>query len=279
MDNQSTIKWRPLWKVWIPIFLFLIPLILEDQLLGTIFTPYIYGLILIAFGILYYFRTKLWQSAVLTIVMAVTIWFYFLSRRPDQTIETFQLIDIYLGQEALTWMKDYITMPVWFIFLALTAITFFTIGPTLSKALDLEGSAIRLFKLSARQVFSEGNGFTDRPYTAGSHSYNRDELIGFATFLEGKKICLAEYPDKGIKLIFSMGISPLCKKYRNRISYVMFKDNGELTVFISEKDYKQYRKQYTFDQLCEMMGKTFLRFAEYYKINKEQRILTELKSV
>lgn len=279
MDNQSTIKWRPLWKVWIPIILFLIPLILEDQLLGTIFTPYIYGLILIAFGILYYFRTKLWQSAVFTIVMAVTIWFYFLSRRPEQTIETFQLIDIYLGQEALVWMKDYITMPIWFIFLALTAITFFTIGPTLSKALDLEGSAIRLFKLSARQVLSEGNGFTDRPYTAGSHSYNRDELIGFALFLEGKKICLAEYPDKGIKLIFSMGISPLFKQYRDRISYVMFKDNGELTVFISERDYKQYRKQYTFDQLCEMMGKTFFRFAEYYKINKEQRIITELKTV
>jgi hypothetical protein len=76
-----------------------------------------------------------------------------------------------------------------------------------------------------------------------------------------------------------MGISPLCKKYRDRISYVMFKDDGELTVFISEKDYKQYRKQYTFDQLCEMMGKTFLRFAEYYKINKEQRIIIELKSV
>jgi len=268
-----------MWKVWIPIILLLIPLILEDQLLGTLFTPYVYGLILIAYGIIYYSRTKLWQSAVLAIVMAVTIWFYFLAERPGRTVETFQLIDIYLGQETLVWMKDYITMPVWFIFLALCAITFFTIGPIISKALDLEGSAIRLFKLSARQVFSEGNGFTDRPYTAGKHSYNRNELIGFASFLEGKKICLAEYPAKGIKLIFSMGISPLCKKYRNRISYVMFKDNGELTVFISEKDYKQYRKQYTFDQLCEMMGKTFLRFAEYYKSNKEQRIITELKTV
>ena len=279
MDNQSTIKWRPLWKIWIPIILFLIPLILEDQLFGTIFTPYIYGLILIAYGIVYYSRTKLWQAAVLAITTAVTIWFYFLAERPERTVETFQLIDIYFGQETLAWMKDYITMPVWFIILALNAVTTFILVPTFSKALFLEGSAIRLFKLTARQVFSEGNGFTDRPYTAGSHSYNRDELIGFALFLEGKKICLAGYPDKGIKLIFSMGISPLCKKYRNRISYVMFKDNGELTVFISEKDYKQYRKQYTFDQLCEMMGKTFLRFAEYYKINKEQRIINELKTV
>jgi hypothetical protein len=125
----------------------------------------------------------------------------------------------------------------------------------------------------------ERNGFTERPFNAGKHPYTRNELFGFTSFLETKNICMAEFSEKGIKLMFSMGISPLCKKHRDRITYVMFEDNGGLTVFISAGDYKQYRKQYTFDQLCEMMGKTFLRFAEYHNSNNENRITTELKSV
>lgn len=277
MTSSTPIKWRPTWKLWIPLILFLVPLILEGQIFRTTFTPYVYSVLLIIYGFIYYFRTKLWQAILFTIVMAITISVYFLAARPERTLYSFELIGIVPGPECLPWILSHITMLLWFGILIINAIVFFTVGPLLTKALDLETSAIRLFKLSARSVVNEQNGFTDRPFTAGHHSYNENELMGFASFLEGKNICLAQFPENGVKLMFSMGISPLCIKYRDKVSYVMFDKNGILSVFISKNDYRQYRKQYSFDQLCEKMGNTFLRFAEYYKNHNEKRILTELK--
>jgi len=279
MTTNSTIKWRPTWKVWIPVFLFLIPLILEGQLLGTIFTPYVYGLFVFVIGIIYYFRLKLWQSYVVMTMTTIAVWTYFLAARPEQTADMIYLLGMDPGRYFVQWIKAYMTMPIWFVILIINFIIFYSLGPVLMKALDLEKAAIRLFKLAAREVTDETNGFTDRPYHAGEHPYTRDRIIGFASFLEGKKICRAEFSGNGIRFIFSMGISPLNNKYKDQLSYVDFGDDNSLNIFISGKDYKQYKKQYTFSQLCELMGKTFLRFAEYYVNNNENRIITEMKSV
>ncbi|MEN8224273.1 MAG: hypothetical protein ABFS05_02835, partial [Bacteroidota bacterium] len=279
MLSDSSIKWRPIWKVWIPIALFLIPLILEGQLIGTIFTPYIYGLLVLIYGLVYYFRTKLWQAFVLMTVMCIAICWYFLAERPGQTIETFELIGFSPDPGLLPWIKSYITIQLWLAILITNFVIFYTLGPVLTKALALEKNAIRLFRLSARQVHDERNGYTERPFNAGKHNYKRDELYSFTSYLETKKVCIALFPGNGIKYLFSMGTSPLLKSKQDKLSHVFFGDNGDMSIFISKEDYRQYRKQYTFDQLCEMMGKTFLRFAEYHKLNNEQRIITELKSV
>jgi len=158
-------------------------------------------------------------------------------------------------------------------------VIFYTMGPKVMKALELEKNAIRLFKISARQVFEEKNGYTDRPFNAGKHTFQQNEMIGFAAFLEEKKICLAIFPGNGVKFVFSMGTSPLVKSKQEGLSHVFFSSGGDLSVFISAHDYRQYRKQYTFDQLCEMMAKTFIRFAEYYNTSNERTIITELRSV
>ena len=279
MSASNTIKWRPTWKVWIPIVLFMIPLILEKEIFGTYFSPYVYGLFVFVIGIIYYFRLKQWQAFVVMAMMTITICAYFLAARPEKIEEMILLLGLDPGPIFVPWLKTYLTMPIWFVMLIINSIIFYSLGPMLMKALDLEKSAIRLFKLAAREITDEANGFTDRPYYAGKHSYTRDRIIGLASFLEEKKICLAEFQGSGIRFIFSMGISPLSNKYKDTLSYVDFGDDGSLNVFISERDYKQYKKQYTFSQLCELMGKTFLRFAEYYVNNNEKRIITEMKSV
>jgi len=222
---------------------------------------------------------KLWQSVVVMTMMAIAIWGYFLAARPEQTEEIILLLGVDPGAGFVPWLKSYMTMPVWFAILIINFVIFYSLGPILLKALGLEKAAIRLFRLAAREITDETNGFTDRPYHAGEHPYTRDRIIGFASFLEEKKLCRAEFPGSGIRFIFSMGISPLNNKYKDQLSYVDFGDGGSLNVFISERDYKQYKKQYTFSQLCELMGKTFLRFAEYYVNNNENRIITEMKSV
>jgi hypothetical protein len=209
---------------------------------------------------------------------AVAIWTYFLAARPEETRYTFELIGLDPGPYFVPWLQTYWPLPAWLGVLVLNAVIFYSLGPKLLKALALEGSAIRLFKLAAREVSGEQNGFTGRPFQAGTHNLVRNEVIGFASFLEQKKICRAEFIGKGIKLIFSMGISPLSNKHLDNLSYVQFGDNGNLSVFISRSDYSQYKKEYTFNQLCELMGKTFLRFGEYYKDHNEKRIITEIKS-
>ena len=275
---DSTIKWRPIWKVWIPIVLFLVPLILEGQMIGTSFVPYVYSLILIIYGIVYFFRIRMWEALLITITMAIAICWYFLAERPVMARESFLLIGLDFGDAFWVWTSQYITTHIWFAVLALNFTIFFTAGPRLTKAIDLERNAIKLFRLTARPVFEEGNGYTERPFDAGKHQYDIKKLTGFTSFLEDKKICLAQYPGNGIKYIFSMGASPLVRSQRDKLSHVFFANDGNISVFISKSDYKQYRKQYTFDQLCNMMGQTFFRFMEYYNDNNERRIITEIKT-
>jgi hypothetical protein len=279
MASTSIIKWRPIWKVWIPILLFLVPLILESQMAGTLFTPYLYGILLLIYGLIYYFRTRLWQAPVITLTTALAIWIYFITERPERTIDTLNIAGIPAGGSFQQILEQYFTLPVWFVFLVISFISFVTIGKTILHALDLESAAIRLFKISAVKIIDEKNGYTERPFTGGKHSFNDEQLFSFALFLEKKRIVLTEYTEQGVKLIFSMGISPLSNNSMGKVSYVMLSNDGSYTVFIAPNDYRQYKKQYTFDQLCEMMGNTFLRFAKYYTSNNEKRIITELKSI
>ena len=279
MTTTSIIKWRPIWKFWIPILLFLVPLILEGEMAGTLFTPYLYGILVLIFGLIYYFRTRLWQAPVLALTLTLALWIYFLTERPGITVETLKLAGIPAGDTFQQMLEQYFTLPVWFVFLVISFISFVTIGKTIVHAFDLETAAIKLFKLSAIKLIDEQNGYTERPFSGGKHSFNEEQLFSFALFMERKKIVLAEYAENGVKLIFSMGISPLSKKSRGKVSYVLLGSDGSYTVFIAQHDYRQYKKQYTFDQLCEMMGNTFLRFAKYYASNNEKRIITELKSI
>lgn len=276
---KSIIKWRPIWKFWIPILLFLVPLILEGEMAGTLFTPYLYGILVLIFGLIYYFRTRLWQVPVVALTLTLALWIYFLTERPGRTVETLKLAGIPAGDTFQQMLEQYFTLPVWFVFLVISFISFVTFGKIFAHALDLESAAIRLFKISAVKLVDENNGYTERPFTGGKHSFNEEQLFGFAMFLEGKKIVLAEYADNGVKLIFSMGISPLSNRSGGKVSYVMLNNDGSYSVFIAQHDYRQYRKQYTFDQLCKMMGDTFLRFAKYHAGNNENRIITELKSI
>ena len=62
--------------------------------------------------------------------------------------------------------------------------------------------------------------------------------MGLTAFLEKEKVCIGTFPAKGIRYIFSMSISPLNRNQLDNLSYVEFGDDGNLSVFISEMDYK-----------------------------------------
>jgi hypothetical protein len=62
------------------------------------------------------------------------------------------------------------------------------------------------------------------------------------------------------------------------VSHVVIGYDGNLTVGVSEKDYRDYRERLSFDQLCASLADIFARFFDYYRKGLESRIIVELKS-
>lgn len=214
-----------------------------------------FGLFFIIFGIFEFHRTKLITYLILGLLWGTGTWHSLV-----------QFVDFFLS------LKTYIVhVIVSFVALILAWSVFY--GNE-----KLESNARRLFNLAAEHVHEAFNGFTDRPYSASKFEYTRDEILGFARFLGGKKIVKSIIQEKVVILAFSMGISPLKEPDLQLISYVSFDNEGNISVHISEYDYKRFKEELTFDHLCASLGDVFKRFLEYYKKGSESRIIVELKS-
>jgi hypothetical protein len=150
--------------------------------------------------------------------------------------------------------------------------------PLLHSQERFEANARRLFKLAVELVSETSNGYTHRPFAAGRIEINKEDLLGFVRFMNGKLIARAIRQKNLTYLIFSMNKSVLKVEEPSEVSYFEMTEGGELSVKISEKDYRQYRATFNFNQLNENMASVFFRFLDYYKSGNETRILTELKT-
>ena len=150
--------------------------------------------------------------------------------------------------------------------------------PVLSSQEKFEMNARKMFKLAAEYVAETSDGFTQRPFTAGRISINREDLMGFVRYLDGKYIARSFLEGEVVFLAFSLNRSVLAITDPRQASYVSIDASGALTVKVSEGDYKQYRATFNFDQLCASMAGVFVRFMDYYREGKEQRIMNELKT-
>ncbi len=151
--------------------------------------------------------------------------------------------------------------------------------PKINKAVKLEIQARNLFRLAAQQVFDVSSGYTNRPFSGGKTDADRNEILGLARYLSGKEILIFDAGPDLVTYAFSMNTSPLVDPQLNNVSYVSFTKDGNISVHISEADYKQYKNKLSFDQLCGSFANVFKQFLEYYKDGNEDRIVTELKSV
>ena len=231
-----------------------------DQRRGILTTKPLYssitfGLFFIILGIFEFYRTKLVTYLILGLLWGTGTWHSLV-----QFVDSFLSLQTYIvhvfvsfGALALGWSVFY--------------------GNE-----KLESNARRLFNLAAEHVHEAYNGFTDRPYSACKLEYTSDEIKGFLRFMVGKKIVKSIIQKNAVVLAFSMGISPLKGPDLQQISYVSFDNEGNVFVHISEYDYKRFKEELTFDQLCASLGDVFKRFLEYYKKGLESRIVVELKS-
>lgn len=141
-----------------------------------------------------------------------------------------------------------------------------------------------VFELVAQNVNDTVNGYTERPRPAGKMDYSRSELFGFAEFLN-KNLIAVPYIEKG-SIVFvpvKMGDEhPFVLGYAGDFQYyswIAFDFEGNVSSSLSRKDYLAYREEFSFDQLCDSLGKLFIEFMEYYKKDQQERIIHKLRSV
>ena len=65
MRNDIALKKQFQWNFWLPGILFLLFLIIEKRAFGTFYTSWLYGLILVVVGVMYTWRFKMYQPALI----------------------------------------------------------------------------------------------------------------------------------------------------------------------------------------------------------------------
>jgi hypothetical protein len=255
MENYSKLKWTAGWYIPIIIFLFLFAAIFEATQTGKSgYTVWIFGTFFILLGLYDYYRTRLVTFLIIGLLFGSGTW---------HSLMAFNHIWPFS-------FAPYITQ--------LVAVVFFFIftWPIIRNQVRLGKNARQIFLLASENVHQSAKGFTSRPYSAGQTTYSREEIQGFARFMNGKQIAKVITQQDNIILTFSMGISPLANPDLQKISYVSFSSESQISVHVSQYDYRRYREELTFDQICEALAELFKRFLNYYREGKESRILVEL---
>jgi len=81
-------------------------------------------------------------------------------------------------------------------------------------------------------------------------------------------------------LVFSNGFFqyiPFIKVNTQKETYVSLYYSGDFDVHIAKKDYRKYRDELTFDQLCTSFGFIILTLLSYYKKGECEKIKEILK--
>jgi hypothetical protein len=273
-------KWKFQWPYVVMAVVSALFLIIEKEAFRTYFIGFVYGLALIVTGTIYTIRYKMYEPLLAMGWSGLALWHYFLAARPAEIVRMLNLVGINSADSfTVEWLSQYFLLPLALAHLLSLVIVNLWLMPRFMKSLSLEKNARKIFKLSAEMVYGMSNGYTDRPFYAGKDNFNEQEIIGFARFLSGKNIIQYRVTPQMVDLGFSMGRSPLTDKTFSRVSHISFANNGEIAVQVSKPDYRMYRHNLTFDQLCMALSNLFRQFFEYYKNGNEERILTELKSI
>jgi hypothetical protein len=136
-----------------------------------------------------------------------------------------------------------------------------------------------ILELAARPIEGSDDGFTARPYPAGEASYTNEELAGFGRFLLRNVIAYPYIESDRAVFVVPRNMLPrllgLARGY-NDATYVSFGFDGKVAVHIAKKDYKQYREELTFDELCRSFAGLFEEFLGLYREGRSDRIIRRL---
>jgi len=139
-----------------------------------------------------------------------------------------------------------------------------------------------ILELAARPVDDTQNGFTSRPYPAGSAEYSPQEITEFAKYCAKNLIAMPYLEENKVILVLAMDKLKDILWSRNNYaesSYISFDAQGKVEVNIAQKEYRKYKDELTFDQLCSSLGNLFIDFLNLFRENKTGEILARLNSI
>jgi len=139
-----------------------------------------------------------------------------------------------------------------------------------------------ILELAARPVNEADNGFTARPFPAGEAKYTREEINGFAKFLLQQTIAFPYFEESRIVLVVPANMFKhilFFKRDYEREIYVAFDFEGNISVNIPKKDYRKFKEELTFDQLCRSLGNLFREFLAQYQKGEKGRIIERLNAL
>jgi len=244
--------------------LYFAAVIIEDELFGTHYASWVWGGIIIFFGILAYRNIKIPSNLfrililIMYIIVGTAVWHYELGAHMDTVLskKTF-----------------YIQVGVMFGFILML------FPVSIYYKSKLRNHYRKIFELGAQSVAETNEGFTTRPYPAGKIAYSREELEGFASFLKRNQIVLPQIREDGVLLQIATEFMGSSKKEMKDMSYVFFQDTGEFSVNISKNDYEKFREKLSFDELCNSISSLFIDFMDQYKNGQKEEILKVLESM
>jgi len=138
-----------------------------------------------------------------------------------------------------------------------------------------------LLELAAMPVKETLNGFTERPLAAGKINHTKEEILSFAMFIR-KTLVAIPYIEES-RVVFSIDVPfwELVWYKRDYIedSKVVFDYDGNVSVYISKKEYLKYKDSLSFDQLCDSLGKLFIEFIDLYVKGEGVRIIDRFNAL
>ena len=269
MSSHSKLRWST--SLYYPVVIFssyilaIIEIVIRKALTGDgypvshfpYFTYFFVGLFFIGMGIYQWYRYRVWIYPVLGIVLGI-----FCFQAP---------FAIHGSGYSIFKAGYFITFLIMVLFIIVNWNSFYSQE-------RFEVNSRRLFRLAAELIRDTSGGFTERPYSAGRLTFTKDEILGFSRFLNGRFVAKTYHFEDRIYFAFSMNRSLVNLEDPKEVSHVVIDFDGNISLTVSEKDYRDYINRFSFDQVCSSLAAIFERFLDYYKQGLENRIITELKT-
>ena len=183
---------------------------------------------------------------------------------------------------ALTFVSLSFTFHLLTGFFAVSALLLFILFMRLLVMRRIKWRYREVLELAASAVNETKNGFTPRPFPAGKVDFNKEDLINFAQFSLKHVIAFPYIEENRLVLVVPDNMLPhflLPKKNYLSETYIVFNYDGRISVQIAKKDYQQYIKKLTFDQLCSSFANMFVGFLHLYINGKGEQIINQMNAL
>lgn len=137
-----------------------------------------------------------------------------------------------------------------------------------------------VLELAAKPIKETEDGFTSRPYISGQIDFSTVEINKFSNFLLKHLIALPYFERDRVIFLIEYQLAHLLY-FRNdyaNLTHIVFKNDGNIIVNISQKYYKKYKEELTFDKLCKSFGELFNEFYEIHKQGEGKKIIDRLNA-